>query len=352
MKIASPLLALVVSTLLLPAQERRPRPQPRGELKLANLRYESREFESAALGKKQANYSIFVPKDYDDEKNKDQRYPLVLWLHGMFEDKDRFATRGGAEILDRAVGDGLLPPCLFVCPEGRSSFWTNAMAKDQAWEDMVTKDLLHELEANWRVAPEREKRAIMGVSMGGFGAMKIAFKHPDLFGIVAVHSAAILTEDPEKLQEQFPWLRQRGASLLAAIFGEPVDVEKYHAENVLTLAKTVDVEKLAGLKIWFEAGTADRYKFHLTNGLLHDALEERKIRHTWRLVDGGGHSWGEGATQEGLPQSLGFVAAQFSVGRASAGLGALFGGEAGVDKGKDEGAKEAPTKGDGEEKKR
>lgn len=347
MQIPAALLFAFVAAAPLAAQRGRTDPST---IELTNFSWKEAKFHSDAIDA-DVNYLVYLPKAYDDKEQADTKWPLIVWLHGMFEDDMRFHVRGGAPMIDAAVKDGTLSPCVFVCPNGgRTSMYVNR--KDKKYEDLVTKDLLAHLAATYRISDRRDQRAIMGVSMGGFGAMKIAFKHPDLFGIVAVHSAAILTEDPEKLQEQFPWLRQRGASLLAAIFGEPVDVEKYHAENVLTLAKTVDVEKLAGLKIWFEAGTADRYKFHLTNGLLHDALEERKIRHTWRLVDGGGHSWGEGATQEGLPQSLGFVAAQFSVGRASAGLGALFGGEAGVDKGKDEGAKEAPTKGDGEEKKR
>ena len=312
----------------LPAQGRGDRNRSRSAPELENFSYETRTFESKALGGEEASYGIFVPKGYADEANAETRYPLVIWLHGMFEDKNRFMSRGGAEVLDAMVGEGGIPPMLFVCAEGnRSSFWTNAVAKDQNYEDLVTVDLLAELQENWRVAPQRAQRAIMGVSMGGYGALKIALKHPELFGVVAVHSSAILTEDPDDLAEQFPWLRSRGGQLLASIFGEPVDVEKFKAENVLSLVKGIEIEKLAGLKIYFDAGTKDRYSFHLTNAILHEALDERKIGHTWRLVEGGGHSWGEGATQNALPHSLGFVAAQFAVGRAGKGLGGLFGAE-------------------------
>lgn len=327
MRIGFAAVAVTGLAVMLAAQERgRARPQARPELK--NLSYETRTFEAESLGGRQASYGIYLPKDYGDEKQKDTRWPLAIWLHGMFEDHDRFLQRGGAEVLDAMVGDGRIPPLLFVCADGdRSSFWTNAKTKDANYEDLVTKDLLAHLEATWRLAPEREKRALMGVSMGGYGALKIAFKNPTLFGTVAAHSSAILPDDPKRLMEDFPWLKDRGGRLLASVFGEPLDEEKYHAENVLGLAAGLDADKLVGLKIYFDCGDQDRYGFHRTNQQLHELLDGKKLRHSWRLVEGGGHSWGAGFTQEALEHSLGFVAAQMAVGRAKSGLGGLIRGE-------------------------
>ncbi len=332
MNTGSIVLAVLGLALAVSAQERGARARGSSSAELKNLSYETRTFESKALGGKPASYGIFLPKDYADEKNAQTRYPLAIWLHGMFEDQDRFLQRGGAEVLDQMIGDGKVPPLVFVCADGdRSSFWTNAKTKDANYEDLVTKDLLTHLEATWRIAPERENHALMGVSMGGYGALKIAFKNPALFGIVAAHSSAVLPDDPEKLMEDFPWLRQRGGQLLASVFGEPMDVEKYHAENVLGLAKALDVEKLQGLKIYFDCGDKDRYGFHKTNAELHEVLDAQKIRHSWRLVEGGGHSWGAGFTQQALEHSLSFVAAQVAVGRASKGLGGALGGAAAED---------------------
>jgi enterochelin esterase family protein len=319
------LLAVLVASL--PAQERRRRERSDKSVALQHLKLSTHQFESAALGGRDASYNVYLPVDYEAEEQKDTRYPLVIWLHGMFEDADRFQGRGGAPVLDELVGSGKLPPLVFVCAEGnRSSFWTNAKVEDANYEDLIVRDLLAELDRRYRLDPRREKRAIMGVSMGGYGALKIALKHPDLFGIVAAHSAAVLIEDPDELAERYPWLSGRGGPLLASIFGDPIDVEKYRAENILHLAKTVEKDVLAGLKIYFDAGTRDRYKFHETNALLHEELEARKIKHVWRLVKDGGHSWGEGATQAALPHSLGFVAAQLAVADAGRGLGGLLEG--------------------------
>lgn len=333
MKSNAIVVAVLGLTVLLPAQERSRRSPARAELK--NLDYETRNFEAPSLGGKRASYGVFLPKDYGDEKQKETRWPLAIWLHGMFEDHDRFLQRGGAEVLDGMIGEGKIPPLVFVCADGdRSSFWTNAKTKDSNYEDLVTKDLIAHLDATFRLSTDREKRALMGVSMGGYGALKIAFKNPQLFGTVAAHSSAILPDDPERLMKEFPWLKERGGRLLASVFGEPLDEAKYHAENVLGLANALDADQLAGLKIYFDCGDQDRYGFHHTNQQLHELLEGKKLKHAWRLVEGGGHSWGAGFTQEALEHSLGFVAAQMAVGRAKAGLGGLLGGDQG--KGEDE----------------
>lgn len=323
--LVSTLLASVVLAPDAPGQRRGGRdsgPPP----KLANLTYAEKSFESAALGGREATYGVFLPADYDAEENQDQRYPLVIWLHGMWEDHNRFLRRGGGEVLDEMTGEGSFPKAVFVCADGdRSSFWTNAVQKDSNYEDLVTQDLLAHLEKTYRIREDRGGRAIAGVSMGGYGALKIALKDPSLFGVVAAHSAAVLPPDLEQLFEEFPWLQGRRAQLVSTVFGDPVDEERYRAENVLALAAEVEPEKLAGLRIYFDCGDEDNYGFFRTNQQLHELLEKREIPHTWRPVEGGGHSWGAGFTQAALTHSLRFIAQQFAAKQATKGLEGLLG---------------------------
>ncbi len=284
--------------------------------KLEHLTYREASFASESLGGRKAAYGVYLPRELEatgDQQDKPAKtYPLVIWLHGMFEDHNRFLSRGGAAVLDQMIGDGTVPPLVLVCANGdRSSFWTNAIVEDAAYEDLVTKDLLAHVSETYPVRTDRAGRAITGVSMGGYGALKIALKDPSRFGVVAVHSAAVLPPDPDRLMEEFPWLRSRGSQLLSSVFGEPLDEDRYRAENVLALATDIAPEKLDGLRIYFDCGDQDRYGFHLTNENLHEVLESREIAHQWRLVAGGGHSWGAGFTQEALTHSLRFVAGAF-----------------------------------------
>ena len=67
---------------------------------------------------------------------------MWIWLHGMWEDHNRFLQRGGAKVLDDMIGEGAIPPLVLVCADGdRSSFWTNAARENAAYEDLVTADL-------------------------------------------------------------------------------------------------------------------------------------------------------------------------------------------------------------------
>lgn len=296
-------LMLTVATLL-PGQRRRRDLSP---TEMRNFTYAEKEFDSAAVARRMP-YGVFLPKGYDDAENRDRRYPLIIWLHGMWEDHNRFYTRGGAVELDQAVSDGKLPPCVFVTANGgRSSMYVNR--DKQRWEDLISKDLLAHVTATYRVSPRREQRAIMGVSMGGMGALRIAFTHPNLFGAVAVHSSAVFAEDPDDLP---PRLKQFASRLgLDEVFGDPIRKKPWQKANPLCIAQAAKVADLRRLRIYFDAGSKDRYGFAVGNGLLHECLDKRKVEHTWRLIEGGGHSWGNRFQHETLPYSFAFVGRMF-----------------------------------------
>ena len=307
------LLAVAISTLAATAFAQnpdRPRRERReqAQVDLKNFTFKEESLKSEAVGQ-EVKFGVYLPKGYDDDANKDKKWPLVIWLHGMFEDHQRFHGRGGAPVLDQCVGDGKLPPCVFVTANGgRTSMYVNR--KDQRWEDLVTVDLLNHLTKTFRVSERRDERAIMGVSMGGMAALRIAFTKPELFGAVGAHSSAVFGEDPEQLPERMKGMANQLG--LDEVFGNPIQKEPWQKANPLCLANSADVAKLATLHIYFDAGTKDRYGFAAGNTLLHEALDKRKVKHTWRLIEGGGHSWGAGFQDQTLPYSFAVVGEMFA----------------------------------------
>lgn len=306
-----PVLLLSSVTALLPAQ-RRGRGAPSEPVELQHLTFQEESFHSEAVDR-DVPYGIYLPKGYAEPENAERDYPLIIWLHGMFEDHQRFHNRGGAPVLDKAVGDGTLPPCIFVTANGgRTSMYVNR--DGERWEDLITKDLLEHLSKNYRVSKDRGQRAIMGVSMGGMAALRIAFTRPELFGAVAAHSSAVFAEDPEQLPDRLKAFASRLG--LDEVFGNPIQKEPWQKANPLCIANRVPVADLARLRIYFDAGTDDRYGFADGNKLLHESLDKRKITHTWRLIDGGGHSWGNQFQDQTLPYSFAFVGKLFAGGSA------------------------------------
>ncbi|MEM7199293.1 MAG: alpha/beta hydrolase-fold protein [Planctomycetota bacterium] len=316
--------ALACSALCLPlssqgrGRERAPPPE------LEHGTFTTGSFASKAL-QRDVPYGVYLPEEYSAEGAEDQQFPLIVWLHGMFEDHERLHVRGGVAIIEQMMAEGQLPKAVVVTAEGgRVSFYVNGTTSG-AWEDMVTQDLLPHVDATHRVAKGREQRAIMGVSMGGYGALKIALRHPELFGAVAVHSVAVLPRNPDELDERFPWLERWGGGqkALGAVFGDPLDRDLWRAENILEIVAGLEPAALRGLRIYFDCGDEDRYGFHKPNQQLHELLTTREIAHDWRLVEGGDHGWRSGYNQDALPHSLGFVAAAWATAAGTAGLGGV-----------------------------
>ena len=141
------------------------------KVKLSHLTYKTLTMKSKAL-KRQVKYSVFLPKGYDAEDNQDTRYPTIFFLHGMWEDHQRFYSRGGAPVLDKMVGDGSIPKVIFICVNdfSRGSFYING--KRMKVEDMVLKEMIPHIAKTYRCKAGRSHRALLGVSMGGFGALK------------------------------------------------------------------------------------------------------------------------------------------------------------------------------------
>ena len=117
-----------------------------------------------------------------------------------------------------------MPEFLVVAVDGGNSFFVNAPGG--RYEDMVTKDLVAHVEATYRVVPGRKGRALLGVSMGGYAALHIAFDQPGLFAAVATHSAMLLERIPSAEQGAGRW----HMAAFNKVFGDPIDAALW-AEN-------------------------------------------------------------------------------------------------------------------------
>ncbi len=115
----------------------------------------------------------------------------MIYLHGYMQDERSF-LHYVVPPLDRAIREGLLPPMIVAAPDGTlsgrpslhepGSFFINSPAGP--YQDWIMQDMWSFLHQNYSIRPEREAHALLGVSMGGFGAYNIALKHRDRFKIV------------------------------------------------------------------------------------------------------------------------------------------------------------------------
>ena len=257
-------------------------------------RVEFREFTSAALGGN-AYYSVFLPPDYD--QNSDTRFPVIYVLHGMNNDHTTWTSPryGNLPLLvENLLKSGDVPPFVMVHPYGENPFYTDYSDGTKKYERFVNQDLRTEIETNFRVRMDRLNRSLVGTSLGGYGALKLAMKNPQLYSSVAAGSPIILLgEDPSQLLlSSSGGAVRRFAGLFNRVFGTPFDQDHWIENSIEVLARTTD---LKDLNIYFSYGTADRYSsmFPMEQGLqvLDQILTQRDIPHTMRIYEGEPHGW-------------------------------------------------------------
>jgi len=246
-------------------------------------RVEYKTFQSKLLNR-EIRYGLYLPVSY---ASSTKQYPVLYFLHGLNENEMRWSTRGLTDVkLDKMMADGKIGEFIVAVPFGATSFYTNARSGNAPWEDMIVKEFIPMIESTYRVNATRATRGISGISMGGYGALKIAMKHPDLFGSVSSHSAVLLAH-LDDAQVRGGRLAMFNA-MFDQIYGINQDLTYWEQNNPMTLAE--DTKKLNGLKIYFDCGTEDDYGFQVGTKALDDMLTKAGFPHEAHLYPGR-HGW-------------------------------------------------------------
>ena len=215
----------------------------------------------------------------------DEALPILLFLHGGGGDRGTLAQFRGQ--FEQAWRSEVLPPMVVATPSATTlSYYVDFHDGSERWTTFLARDFP-------RLVAERHggdplRVAIAGYSMGGVGALRVSFRHPDAFVAVAGMAAGIgpaleFNELPEWYE---PWKQPR----LGDRFGSPVDTAFWAANNPASIA-AADPERLrdSGLAILVECGAEDQFHNHVGNEFLHRTLSDHGIPHEYRLVLGEGH---------------------------------------------------------------
>lgn len=250
---------------------------------------------------------VDLPSDYNS--SGDRRYPVLYCLHGLFENERSWGERGGKEILDGLVSGGDVGPFIVVLPDGGRSFYVNSFDGRERYEDFFIQELVPAMDKKYRTIPTPAERGVAGTSMGGYGALHLAMRHPEVFGSASSQSAALLPTLPHPLPTEGRWGHY--ASILREPFGNPLNESWWDANNPLKLAE--DPSKFAHLKLYFDCGDQDRYGFNEGAAALDKILTEKGFPHEYHLRSGG-HGWSYLADY--MKYALEFQWACFSAGGA------------------------------------
>src|SRR4051812_53726 len=197
---------------------------------------------------------------FPDSPDARRPWSVYYLLHGLSDDYSTWMRRSS---IARYT---LVYPLMVVMPDGGRGWYTNAQDGD-AYEDDLIKDVMGLIEADFPVRAERKGRAIGGLSMGGFGAIKLGLKHPKIFASVNAQSGVVgFLRDPEESKKICPEFTR--------IFGEsPTD----GPEDPYALAAGARPKKLPAIRL--DCGDEDPFLHQ--NRAFHAHLEGLDIAHEY-----------------------------------------------------------------------
>lgn len=244
----------------------------------AESRVDCSQLPSKILGRP-VPYCVMLPPSYDAQKT--QHYPVLYYLHGLGDNEQSLINGGGWSIYEDQLAEKKIGEFLIVTPCQFRSFAINSRDGHMKYEDFFLREFMPAIEKKYRIKAGRSSRGIMGISMGGYGALHYAFRYPQMFISVGTHMAALRDALPKNV-EGVPEGR-----LLSDIFGNPIDQAYYQANNPLARARKAPLLALKGMKIYFDCGNDDSYRFDVGNEELHKILQSRGVPHEFHIYPGG-----------------------------------------------------------------
>lgn len=219
-------------------------------------------------------FNIILPKNY---YNTDERYIVIFLLHGLSGNHYDWINRTN---IVRYLGNYNF---VVVCPEADNSWYTNSpFVKNHNYEDYLIKELIPYVEKKYRVIATKHGRVISGLSMGGYGAVKLALKYPNYFLMVGSFSGAF----------RWPSLIEKNKDMihksLKDAFGEKRS-DHWNKNDVLVL---VDSLKTTNLPYFYiSCGKDDELEDLLdSNRRLVEKFQKKGIYYEYHELPGG-HNW-------------------------------------------------------------
>jgi enterochelin esterase-like enzyme len=233
----------------------------------------TRTFRSAALHR-DWTYVVYLPAGYNPEG---ARYPVLYLLHGNAGNASDWITQGRLQVTaDALIERKEIPPVVIVMPQGGTDWYVD---RKERMQTAFLDDLMPDVEAHYAVSNQRAGRAIGGVSMGGYGALRFALLQPELFCGALLLSPAIYSGEPPLTS----------AARYVGVFGDrQFEPKVWHELNYPALWRGYFAQPLR-LPMFIAAGDDD-LSIQAESGYLYTHLRRAQNPAALRIIDGA-HTW-------------------------------------------------------------
>ncbi|MCL2520763.1 MAG: alpha/beta hydrolase-fold protein, partial [Spirochaetaceae bacterium] len=237
-------------------------------------------------------YSIYLPPNYEQG---DERYPVIYFMHGMYNNNRTFAANRFDRIITEAITGGRVQPFIMVFPNGfRYSWWVDSRRYGPL-ATAFTEDLIPHIEAEYRILANRNNRLIGGISMGGSGALLHGLTNPQLFSRVVLFSPAVYVplpgeewSNPRSYRANFRHNMVINNIFNRGAFGSPFNAQLWQDLSFLTLYPLY-LQQNQRLQFDIFYGNRDGITDNATQNLI-DFLREQNANLQVVTLDGG-HTW-------------------------------------------------------------
>ena len=264
---------------------------------------ESLVINSKVLHKK-VTYSIYLPFDYNSST---RYYPVVYLLHGFTDNDKGWIQYGEANMIaDEAIAERQIPPMILVMPDAGLSWYINNYNKKVNYEEFFFKEFIPYIEAKYRILKQKRFRGVAGLSMGGYGALVYAMKHPEMFSACAAFSAAVFTDTQYIRMSPQQWNNSQAVLFGKNLKGKARLTSVLKNNSPLHLVDSLQVQKLKSVRYYIDCGDDDFLS--IGNSMLHIKMIKRRVPHEYR-VRNGKHQWSY--WRSGLKKGLQFIGTSF-----------------------------------------
>lgn len=275
---------------------------PEEEIPFVRL-LEEQTYQSTLL-QRPMNYAVLLPEDYD--KSKDP-FPVVYLLHGFGDNETAWYKDGLIQFYSDRDAD-TNGPMIFVMPEAFNTYYVNRYNGSYPMMDALVTELVPAIDSLFRTIPDAQHRAVMGYSMGGYGAVILPAKNPDVFKTGVSMSMSFRTDSQYIAEPQdvfdYQWGKVFGG---AGKQGNERLTDYFIQNSPFHFFSDPANQYLWGLNYFFTCGDEEE-TLDETNDALHEILDSLDYPHVYRKKHGG-HTWDYWHHE--LPEALKFISCAF-----------------------------------------
>ncbi|MFC6254939.1 alpha/beta hydrolase [Secundilactobacillus hailunensis] len=243
-------------------------------------------------------YRVYLPHNYQRLKAQGTHFPVIYMLHGLYGDETNLTAQAHSKTyLDQLVAQKHLP-VVAIFPDGGNSFYLNTTKEKM--ENAMIDDLIPQTTKTYQLAGQ-SKRAIGGISMGGYGAARLTFRHPHLFSVAALISPAIWQRVPPTVQTN----NQIDAFKVNGAFSQQTFEQ---AQPSRYLNNYLQQEK-APAHFYIETTALDTTVPIADVNLFVKQLQQHQLKPTYQVDHFGNHNWPY--WNRALPNAYRYVFNQF-----------------------------------------